>query len=61
MQVCFLELVLLKRNENGTIFLKISQYKVESLFFLEKCPSCYVIFGGCPYFLNRTLNKVCSN
>ena len=48
----------LKCNENP-IFFKLP--KVKGPFFHEKFPFCYVMFGGCLYFLNVTLDKVCSN
>ena len=61
MCVYFLELLLLKCNENAVLFFKITQDKVNGLFFLEKCPFCNIVFGGCPYFLNKVLDKVCGN
>ena len=38
-----------------------TQNKVKGPFSLEKCPFCYVIIGGHPYFLNKTLDKVYNN
>ena len=35
--------------------------KVIGPLFLEKCSVCNAVFGGCPFFLNMTLKKICSN
>ena len=61
MRVRFSELLLLKCNENAVLFLKTTQNKLKDSFFLEKYPFCYVMFGGCPYHLNKNLYKVYSN
>ena len=61
MCVHFSELLLLKCNEISVFFFKITKNKIKCPFFLEKSPFCYVMFGGCPYFLNKTLDKVDSN
>ena len=54
-------LVLFKCNENVVLFSKTTQNKVKGLIFLEKYPFCYVMFGVCPYFLNKALDQVYSN
>ena len=59
--VHFSELLLLKYNENAIFFFKITQNEVKAPFFLEKSPFRCVTFGGFPYFLNETLDKVYSN
>ena len=43
--VHFLELLLLKRNENAIFFLKITQNKIKDSFF--KLPDFLYIFVGC--------------
>ena len=48
-------------NENPVFFFKITQNKVKSPFFLDKCPFYYVMFGGCPYILNMTQDKAYNN
>ena len=40
--------------------MKTTQNKVRGTFYLKKCPFYYVMFGGCPYFLNKTLDHVYS-
>ena len=40
-------------------FSQLPKINQKSLF-IEKCPFCYDIFEGCPYFLNKTLDKVYS-
>ena len=55
-----LELLLLKCDENVVFFSKATQNKVRGLFCLEKCPFYYVMFSGCLYFLNKTLDQVYS-
>ena len=61
MCINFPELLLLKDNGNVVFFSKTTPNKVKGPFFLEKCPFCYVMFGGCPYILNTTLIKKYSN
>ena len=50
MCVHFPELLLLKCNENVVFISKTTQNKVKGIFFLEKCPFCFVMFGGLPSF-----------
>ena len=59
--VHFSEILFLKLNENAVPIFKITQNKLKVLFFLEKYPFCYVMFRGCPYFVNKTVDKVDSN
>ena len=61
MCIHFPKLLLLKCNENVVFFSKTTQNKVKGPFFPENYPFCYVMFDGCPYFLNKTLDQVCSN
>ena len=58
--VNFSELFLLNYNENAIFFFKITQKNCRGTLFLEKFPLHYVMFGGCPYFLSNTLDKVYS-
>ena len=55
----FSERLLLKYNENTVFFFKITQNKEK--IPLEDCTFCHVKFGGCPYLLNKTLNKIYIN
>ena len=59
--VHFLELLLLKCNENAALYFEIIQKKVKGYFYIERGPFRYVMLGGCPYFLNETLDKKYSN
>ena len=61
MCVNFSVFLLLKYNENNVLFSKITQNKVKGPFFLTKCLFCYAMLGGCPYLLNKTLDKVYSD
>ena len=54
----FSEMLHLKCNEHAVFFLEVTRNEVNGSFFLEKGPFCDVMFGGCPYFINKTLDKV---
>ena len=52
----FLELSFLKCNGNAVFFFKNTRSKEKGPFLFEKL--YFLSFGGCPYFLYKTLDKV---
>ena len=55
--VRFFELLLLKYDGNVVFFIKLTLNKIKVLFFLEKDPFRYVMFGGFLYIYMRHLIK----
>ena len=59
MCIHFPELLFLLKCHENVFFSKTTQNKVP--LFPWKCSFCYVLFGDCPYFLNKILNQLYSN